>query len=103
MSNASSEVRHVVAWLQLVRWIRCSALWAGLAVVCLFPHLDLSLRGIGVLGLIAAIRHTLLAGTGQRREHRPPAFSGPAFVSDALLLTGLLDTTGGPFNPFIVS
>ena len=33
MSNTSSEVRHVVAWLQPTRWITCVALWAVLAVV----------------------------------------------------------------------
>ena len=102
MNNTSSEVRHVVAWLQPVRWITCVALWAVLAVVWLFPHLDLSLRSIGVLGLAAAVCRTLVVVTCQRRGSAPSAFLGLAFASDAVLLTGLLDITGGPFNPFIV-
>jgi two-component system sensor histidine kinase RegB len=102
MSNALSEVRHVVAWLQPVRWGTCAALWGMLAVVWLFPHLDLSLRGIQVLGLTAALCRTLVVVTYQRRGSAPPALLGLAFASDAVLLTGLLDITGGPYNPFIV-
>lgn len=55
MSNASSEVRHVVAWLQPMRWVTGVALWSVIALVWLFPHLDLSLRGIRVFGLTAAL------------------------------------------------
>jgi two-component system sensor histidine kinase RegB len=102
MSNTSSEVRHVVAWLQPTRWITCVALWAVLAVVWLFPHLDLSLRGIRVLGLTAAICRTLVLVTSRQSGRSPRALLGLAFASDAVLLTGLLDITGGPFNPFIV-
>ena len=32
----------------------------------------------------------------------PSALLGVALAADAALLTGLLDITGGPFNPFIV-
>jgi two-component system sensor histidine kinase RegB len=102
MSNTSFEVRHVVAWLQPTRWITCIALWAVLAVVWLFPHLDLSLRGIRVLGLAAAMCRTLVLVTLRRSGRSPRALLGLAFASDAVLLTGLLDITGGPFNPFIV-
>jgi two-component system sensor histidine kinase RegB len=102
MSNTSSEVRHVVAWLQPTRWITCIALWAVLAVVWLFPHLDLSLRGVRVLGLAAAICRTLVVVTFRRSGSPPRAVQGLVFASDAVLLTGLLDITGGPFNPFIV-
>src|SRR5262245_8763664 len=102
MSNTSSEVRHVVAWLQPTRWITCVALWAVLLVVWLFPHLDLSLRGIRVLGLAAAICRTLVLVTSRQSQRSPRALLGLAFASDAVLLTGLLDITGGLFNPFIV-
>jgi two-component system sensor histidine kinase RegB len=102
MSDTSFEVRHVVAWLQPTRWTTCIALWAVLAVVWLFPHLDLSLRGIRLLGLAAAICRTLVLVTSRRSGGSPRALLGLAFASDAVLLTGLLDITGGPFNPFIV-
>jgi two-component system sensor histidine kinase RegB len=102
MSHASSGVRHVVAWLQPVRWITCVALWTVLAVVWLFPQLDLSLRSIRALGLAAAICRTLVAVSARRGAATPSAYQGLAFAGDAVLLTGLLDVTGGPFNPFIV-
>jgi two-component system sensor histidine kinase RegB len=70
--------------------------------VWLFPHLDLSLRGIRVLGLAAAICRTLVVVTSRRSGRPLRALPGLVFASDAVLLTGLLDITGGPFNPFIV-
>ncbi|MGB7220627.1 MAG: ATP-binding protein [Vicinamibacterales bacterium] len=102
MSDASSEVRHVVAWRQPVRWATCAALWSVLGVVWLFPHLDLSLRGVGALGLAAAICRTIVLLAARRRDTPPSALLGVALAADAALLTGLLDITGGPFNPFIV-
>jgi two-component system sensor histidine kinase RegB len=102
MSSASVTVRHDVAWLQAVRWATSAILWAVLAVTWAFPSLDLSLRGIAVLGLAAAICRTGVLLTGRSRSTVSVATHGIALVSDALLLTGLLDITGGPFNPFIV-
>jgi two-component system sensor histidine kinase RegB len=102
MSNTSLEVRHDVAWLQPTRWITCMALWAVLAVVWLFPHLDLSLRGIRMPGSAAAICRTLVAVSARRSGSASRTLLGLVFASDAVLLTGLLDITGGPFNPFIV-
>src|SRR6478672_7108616 len=101
MGNASSEVRHDVAWLQPVRWATCVVLWTLLAVLWLFPHLDISLREISRLGLTAAICRTVVV-LAFRRERAASPLAGVALAADALLLTGLLDITGGPFNPFIV-
>ena len=64
---------------------------------------SISLRGIRALGLPAALCRTLVVVTRQQRGSATPAFLGFAFASDAVLLTGLLDITGGPFNPFIVA
>ena len=36
------------------------------------------------------------------RQRAPSVLLGVALAADAVLLTGLLDITGGPFNPFIV-
>src|SRR3954452_2423247 len=102
MSNASSEVRHDVAWLQPVRWATCSVLWVLLGVLWLFPHLDLSLREVSRLGLAAAIGRTLVVLASRRGETPPSALVGVALAADAALLTGLLDITGGPFNPLIL-
>ena len=81
---------------------RASCCGRCLAVAWLFPHLDLSLRAIGSLGLAAAICRTLVVVAVQRRGSAPSAIFGVALAADAVLLTGLLDITGGPFNPFIV-
>ncbi len=102
MSDASSEMRQVVAWLQPVRWATCALLWAVLGVVWIFPHLDLSLRGISAFGLAAAICRTLVLVASHRPHTLPPSLTGLSLAADAALLTGLLDITGGPFNPFIV-
>jgi two-component system sensor histidine kinase RegB len=102
MRNALSEVRHDVAWLQPVRWATCVALWALLGVLWLFPHLDLSLREVSWLGLAAAICRTAVVLAFYRRQRVPSVLFGVTLAADAMLLTGLLDITGGPFNPFIV-
>jgi two-component system, sensor histidine kinase RegB len=102
MSLSSSEVRHVVAWLQPVRWSTCIVMWTVLAVAWFFPHLDLSLRAIGWFGLAAAICRTLVAWSFHRTGSVTSMLLGLALAADAALLTSLLDITGGPFNPFIV-
>jgi two-component system sensor histidine kinase RegB len=102
MVNQSSDVRHVVAWLPAVRWVTCLLLWAVVAVAWLFPHLDLSLRAIAPLGLTAAICRTSVVFLSRRGQRVPLALAGFAWCADAALMTGLVDITGGPFNPFIV-
>jgi two-component system, sensor histidine kinase RegB len=102
MVNRPDEVRHVVAWLPATRWVTCIVLWVVVAVVWLFPHLDLPLRAIAPLGLTAAICRTLVTVLFQRGQPVPSALLGLSWCADAALLTGLLDITGGPFNPFIV-
>lgn len=102
MSSTRLQVRHYVAWLQPVRWATCVVLWTLLGVLWLFPHLDISLRDVRWLGLAAAVCRTAVAFAFHRRERVPSGLMGVALVGDAILLTGLLDITGGPFNPFIV-
>jgi two-component system sensor histidine kinase RegB len=102
MTNEPIEVRHVVAWLPGVRWATCVMLWLVIGVAWLFPHLDLSLREIAPLGLTAAICRTLVVAVSQRGGSAPQFLVGVSLAVDAALLTGLLDITGGPFNPFIV-
>ena len=95
-------VRHVVAWLPIVRWVTSLAWWAVLATVLLFPHLDLPLRAITPFGLTAALCRTLIAMLAQRGVPVPRALFGICWCAEAALLAILLDITGGPFNPFIV-
>lgn len=102
MLNSANEMRHVVAWLPVTRWVTCIVLWAVLAIVLLFPHLDLPLRAIAPFGLAAAICRTGIALLSRRRRHVPRALFGVSWCAEAALLAILLDITGGPFNPFIV-
>ena len=81
----------------------CLVLWVVVAAVWLFPHLDLPLRAIAPVRI----------GCGDLSHHRrwcsriavvpcrAPVL-GVSWCAEAALLTGLLDITGGPFNPFIV-
>jgi two-component system sensor histidine kinase RegB len=102
MVNNPADLRHVVAWLPVVRWSTGVVLWTVFAVAWLFPHLDLPLRAIVALGLGAAVCRTLAAAAFHVRARAPRWLLGLSLVADAALLTGLLDITGGPFNPFIV-
>lgn len=102
MSERPNEMRHVVAWLPFVRWTTCIALWVVVAAVFLFPHLDLPLRAIAPFGLAAAICRTAILVLSRRGRQVPRAVLGICWCAEAALLAGLLDITGGPFNPFIV-
>lgn len=101
-SARSVDVRHVVAWLAAVRWATCAALWGGFGAAWLLPHLDLSIRAVLPLGLAAAICRTSIAALLHSRGTAPIWLTGLSLAVDAGLLTGLLDITGGPFNPFLV-
>ena len=96
------DVRHVVAWLPPVRWATCAVLWGMLAVAWLFPQIDPPVRAIAFLVLAAAICRTAVVAWLHANAELPRWLPGFALVIDAALLTGLLDITGGPFNPFIV-
>src|SRR5262245_34180545 len=102
MVNEPAGVRHVVAWLPAVRWLTCLMLWAALLSVWLLPHLDLPLRAVAPFGLAAAICRTATEVARRGRRGVPQPLLGVSLTVDVALLTGLLDLTGGLFNPFIV-
>jgi two-component system sensor histidine kinase RegB len=102
MLNRPEEMRHLVAWLPITRWVTCVVLWAAVVTVLFFPHLDLSLRAIAPFGLTAAICRTLVVVLFQRGLDVPRVLLGLCWCAEAALLAVLLDITGGPFNPFIV-
>jgi hypothetical protein len=54
------------------------------------------------LGLTAAICRTFVTVLAHRGLGVPRPLLGVLWCVEAGLLTGLLDITGGPFNPFIV-
>lgn len=102
MLTTDTEVRHDVAWLPPVRWATCVALWGMLAIAGFFPQIDPPVRAISILLLAAAICRTTVTASLHAYGAAPRWLAGFTFVIDAALLTGLLDITGGPFNPFIV-
>jgi two-component system sensor histidine kinase RegB len=94
-----TDVRHVVAWHAPAQWAACVALWAVFVAAVALPEIDLPLRAIAPAGFVAALLRTMVL----LREGAAPAWlRGMALSADAVLLTGLLDITGGPFNPFVV-
>ena len=96
------EMRHVVASLPTVRAITAAALWSVLAAVVLLPGVDLPIRLIWPLVLASAACRTVRLVASRRWPTLERRFEGPTVAVDALLFTGLLDITGGPFNPFIL-
>ena len=54
------------------------------------------------VGLAAAICRTIATRARPTGRGVPRPLAGISWCADAALLTGLLDITGGPFNPFIV-
>lgn len=96
------DVRQVVAWRRPVLWVTCVTLWAAFAVATLIPELDLPLRAIAPLGFLAALLRTAALFAEARAWSSVWLWRGLWLCGDAALLTGLLDITGGPFNPFVV-
>lgn len=99
---STRDVRHVVAWQPTVRAATCALVWVVFAVAWFAPSLNLPLREITALGLSAAICRTLVVVDWQRRGVASRDLVGLALVADTALVAGLLDLTGGPYNPFIV-
>ncbi len=86
--------------LRVVLWSTCVLLW-GLVFLGSVTSADLPLRTIWPLALAAAMCRTAVAVAAYRR--RPSSnLLGLSSTVDTILLTGLLDLTGGPFNPFLV-
>lgn len=97
-----SDLRQVVAWRRPVQWARCIALWAVFVSASALPDLHLPLRGIAPIGFLAALLRTATIAGESRGWPRHRVVAGVTLGVDCVLLTGLLDITGGPFNPFVV-
>lgn len=97
----AAQVRHVVAWRRPVQLAMCATLWLAFGLSSFWPSLQLPLRELAPIGFAAALCRTLVVWT-DRGVGPPTWLAGLALVADAGLLTGLLDITGGPFNPFVV-
>ncbi len=89
-----------LTWLVRLRWTSVALHVAVLAFSAAFSHVDFPLRRlawfVAAAALVNALRARWLDATGTT----PRTFDGLGLVIDAMLLTGLLELTGGPFNPF---
>jgi len=101
MVASAAGVWHVVARVRSLRIVTCGVLWVGSAVALAAPVADLPLRQAASFGLIAAIARTLVVAREVWRGTVSEVLLGVSLVCDAVLLTLLLDITGGLFNPFI--
>jgi two-component system sensor histidine kinase RegB len=98
---ANFEVRQVVAWRLPVQWATSVILWIVFATAIAWPELGWPLHDIAIAGFACALlRTTTLALDRSGRQYG--ALSALSIAGDTVLLTGLLDITGGPFNPFLV-
>jgi two-component system sensor histidine kinase RegB len=89
-------------WLIRLRWATTAAEIAVLAVAWLLPALDFPLRRVVPLVAVSAVVNAGAAIFLARGRALPRAAAVSAIVLDSVLLTGLLELTGGPFNPFSV-
>ncbi len=89
------------AWLARLRWTTAGIQAAVLALVFLLPGLDLPLDHLAPFIAAAAVSNTVVAWW-MSRGAVPRVGAAIALAVDMMLLTGLLEITGGPLNPFAV-
>ena len=89
-------------WLIRLHWTT-AAIEASVATVAwFFPHLDLPLDHLSLLLIVTALTNAGIAWWLSRGRAVPRTLATAGLLLDVLLLTGLLELTGGPFNPFSV-
>jgi two-component system sensor histidine kinase RegB len=89
-------------WLVRLRAVSAAVEAGVVAAVLVLPALDLPLDHlVWVIGAAAAA-NAAMAARWARGAPVSPAIAAAATTIDVVLLTGLLELTGGPFNPFIV-
>ena len=89
-------------WLVRLRWTTACIEALVVLVVVLLPRLDLPLDHLVWIIGAAALTNAAVAQRLSRDSSIPVSAAAAALVLDVLLLTGLLELTGGPFNPFSV-
>ncbi len=89
-------------WLVRFRWATVLLQAAALALIVAMPQADIPVREVWPLLALALVANVLVAArwiTG--RSSSKPA-TGAVLAVEMVLLTALLELTGGPFNPFSV-
>jgi hypothetical protein len=89
-------------WLNRLRWTTF-AIQLGVTILVLsLPGLDVPLHELLPLLIVATATNGAIATWQAAGRRLPRTAAGAALLLDVVLLTGLLEITGGPFNPFIV-
>ena len=92
----------VSAWVVRLHWTRSAVDAVVLIGALLVSGDDFPLRRLAPFVAAAALARADLAVRLRRGRQVPPAMAGAAIGIDILLLTGLLELSGGPSNPFAV-
>ncbi|HXG90503.1 MAG TPA: ATP-binding protein [Vicinamibacterales bacterium] len=89
-------------WLIRLRWTAALLDGVIVAVAIALPAADFPLRRIAAVIAISAVGHAVIAVRLSRDAPIPRLVSALMVLVEVALLTGLLELTGGPFNPFSV-
>ena len=89
-------------WLIRIRWTTALIEAVVLFAAWLMPPADLPLRRVWWLVALSGLAECLSAIRLSRGQTLPIATDAARLLVTTLLLTGLLELTGGPFNPFCV-
>ncbi|MQA28599.1 MAG: sensor histidine kinase [Luteitalea sp.] len=92
----------VSAWVVRLQWTRSAVDALVLIGALLISGDDFPLRRLAPFVAAAALVRADLALRLRRGQQIPPLVGGAAIAIDAVLLTGLLELSGGPSNPFAV-
>jgi two-component system sensor histidine kinase RegB len=89
-------------WLNRLRWATFTIQLGVTILVLSLPGVDVPLHELLPLLIVATAANGAIAAWQTRGRRLPRVAAGAALLLDVVLLTGLLEITGGPFNPFIV-
>lgn len=91
-----------IPWFVRLRWARVAMDLVVVAVALAFPQADFPLRRIVPLLLASALLSAAAAVRLSRGQSVHAALETADLLLQTAILTGLLELTGGPFNPFSV-
>ncbi len=87
-------------WLVRLRWMSAGVQAVILALAWSLPALDFPLRRLSLPIAAAMINNIVCATWLARGRPLPRLVAAEGLAVDVVLLAGLLELTGGPFNPF---
>src|SRR5262245_27207976 len=91
-----------VPWLVRLRWTTAAAEATVLASSWLLAGFNFPLRRLAAIVVISGLTNVDVSVRLSRRGTLPTILSALRLTLDVVLLTALLEITGGPFNPFSV-